>query len=126
MERVHNYYCTRCGKMGFSVKRMNDIDNEQGKLINLFCKYCQKDINHVEIAEGDRYSQQMFVDEFMSGNFDKNGERVIPLKDWSLLYYGSKFLQDADEMENAVNGWTGKLIGTDKLVGSGKLIGVSA
>ena len=85
----HEFYCTSCGRKGIPIGRDKVRNWESGNLKKLFCVYCKKETNHVETAEDSYYDKSIFFDEFRSRNFDINGNRVIPLKEWSILYYGS-------------------------------------
>lgn len=43
---------------------------------------CKIQINHVECVEYSDYDSEMFKKEFMSGNFQKDGSRVLPVSQW--------------------------------------------
>lgn len=43
---------------------------------------CKIQINHVECVEYSDYDSEMFKKEFMSGNFQKDGSRVLPVSEW--------------------------------------------
>ncbi len=83
------FYCTRCGKKGIPLGKEIEKTEEEGRLQRLFCFSCNKETNHAEVVRGSRYDKKIFIDELKSGNFDKQGNRLIPLKEWKILYYGS-------------------------------------
>ena len=66
----------------------------------LFCLNCNKEVNHVEVVEHSKYNKAVFIDEYKSGNFDKLGNRVIPLKEWMGLYYGSFEHENENNIED--------------------------
>ena len=92
----HDFYCTRCGQKGIPVSRVKGRFRENGHLKKLYCLYCQDEINHVEVSPEGDYDKQMFLDEYRSGNFDMEGNRVIPLKEWCILYYGYEVVDNDD------------------------------
>ena len=85
----HDFYCTCCGRKGIPIGRDRGRNWESGHLKKLFCVYCKKETNHAETIENSYYDKSIFFDEFKSRNFDINGNRIIPLKEWSILYYGT-------------------------------------
>lgn len=104
----HDFYCTCCGRKGIPVSRDKRRIREKGHLKKLFCMYCNKEVNHVEVLEGSRYDKQKFIDEYNSGNFDSMGNRVIPLKEWEYLYYGTEQWIDEKELvqeTDDINEW---------------------
>ena len=84
----HDFYCTCCGKKGIPISRDKKEIRERGHLKILFCIYCNKEINHVEVVENWDYDSTKFEDEYNSGNFDSDGQRILPLKKWESMYYG--------------------------------------
>ena len=86
---VHDFYCTCCGRKGIPVGKDRGVISEKGNLRKIICQYCNREVNHAEVVENSQYDRIAFFDEFNSGNFDRNGDRLIPLKEWNLLYYGS-------------------------------------
>ena len=104
----HDFYCTSCGNKGIPVIRDKQKIREQGHLKKLYCIYCNKECNHAEVVESSKYNKETFLDEYNSGNFDSNGNRIIPLSDWIFLYYGkSEYINPEEElMENDdINEW---------------------
>lgn len=64
------FYCTYCGKKGIPIARLSSQQREPGHLKKLFCLYCQKETNHVEIkAKGQRYTVDDFQKEFLMGRY---------------------------------------------------------
>lgn len=86
MKRTQHYtiskmYCTCCGKEGIPIPRKNNQIREPGHLKNLFCIYCNKIVNHVEIRPvGTKYTYENFLIEMKYHNFDENGKRKKPMK----------------------------------------------
>lgn len=69
-----HFYCTQCGKMGIPIQRKKGQERKSGHLKKLYCLYCGKEVNHVEIRENDNYTYNDFLEEFNLGRF-KNGEK---------------------------------------------------
>jgi hypothetical protein len=46
---------------------------EKGHLKRLYCTYCRRVVNHVEIS--DKYTEEDFRREYEAGSFDINGMR---------------------------------------------------
>lgn len=73
------FFCTECGKEGIPVWRKKGQERKSGHLKKLYCRYCKKEINHVEIKDGIDYAYEDFLEEYQSGRFI-DGKRV-ELKD---------------------------------------------
>lgn len=86
----HDFYCTCCGRRGIPIGRNMGNLKEKGHLKKLFCVNCNREVNHAEVIENSQYDRLTFIDEFKSGNFDHDGNRLIPLKEWNLLFYGNE------------------------------------
>lgn len=78
----HLFYCTQCGKKGIPIAWKKGKYREPGHLKKLYCLNCKIQINHVECVEYSDYDSEMFKKEFMSGNFQKDGSRVLPVSQW--------------------------------------------
>jgi hypothetical protein len=78
----HHFYCTGCGNEGIPISRIDSSMRETGHLKKLYCLHCRKEINHAECIEGGKYDSSTFRLEFEFGNFDVDGNRVLPLKQW--------------------------------------------
>lgn len=74
----HEFYCTRCGQKGIDIIRQVGKEREKGHLKRLFCLKCQDTINHVECVPYSNYDYQNFLEEFLGGNFDEQGNRKQP------------------------------------------------
>jgi hypothetical protein len=74
-----DFYCTCCGRRGIPVARPQGGKREAGHLKNLFCLYCKREENHVEIRPYGSYTYNDFKEEFEAGRFYE-GKR-IPVKD---------------------------------------------
>lgn len=99
----HDFYCTCCGKKGIPISRDKRKIRECGHLKRIYCIFCNKEVNHVEVIENTKYDKSTFIDEYNSGNFDKEGNRVIPLKEWIVLYYGSSESKDEELVEDGLS-----------------------
>jgi hypothetical protein len=74
-------YCTRCGNRGIDIPRRASQSREPGHLKHIYCPYCREDVNCVEIRPyGEKYKYEDFLIEFKHGNFDEDGNRIMPYK----------------------------------------------
>lgn len=73
---ISEMYCTKCGKRGISIPRKDNSYREPGHLKKIYCIYCNKEQNHVEIRPlyGD-YNYNDFQLEMKYNNFDEEGNR---------------------------------------------------
>ena len=78
--QISDFYCTRCGLKNLPLPRIAGKEKEPGHLKKLFCLYCQKEVNMVEIKFKGKYSLDDFWIEYEYGNFDKEGNRKEPWK----------------------------------------------
>ncbi len=81
-------YCTKCGKKNIPIQRKKGQEREKGHLKKMYCIYCQQEVNMVEIKECASYTLDDFKLEFKYQNFDNEGNRKMPLKDFK------KYLND--------------------------------
>jgi len=72
------FFCTQCGKPGIPIPRSKNHLRERGHLKRLYCPYCNRVVNHVEISP--LYTEDDFRSEFEAGVFDTNGMRKIRRK----------------------------------------------
>lgn len=79
---VHEFYCTQCGGLGIPVHRKYGQFREVGHLKKLYCLSCGKETNHAECISASKYDSSMFFEEYQSGNFDKEGKRILSLAEW--------------------------------------------
>lgn len=79
---VHEFYCTQCGGQGIPVHRKYGQFREVGHLKKLYCLTCGKETNNVECISASKYDSSIFFEEYQSGNFDEDGNRVLPLSEW--------------------------------------------
>lgn len=77
---LNDFYCTRCGNKGIPVFRIVGQEREPGHLKKLFCLNCQDEINMVEVRSVGKYNLEDFWIEYEYGNFDENGNRKEPWK----------------------------------------------
>lgn len=90
-----DFYCTKCGYY-FPIFRKTAKQKEPGHLKALFCPECKRVVNFVEIKEMGSYTIRDFWLEQTFQNFDKNGTRKEPYKQFIHnleergVYIGSK------------------------------------
>lgn len=88
-------YCTQCGHKNIPVQRKIGREREPGHLKKMWCMYCNKEVNMVEVREfGSGYTVEDFYWEFENGNFTSEGTRKL---DFGL------FRQKMNKEENDVN-----------------------
>lgn len=75
-----DFYCVKCGTKGIPIARKNGQQREPGHLKRLFCLKCQMEINHAEVKQFGGYTLKEFNAEKDFGNFDDNGNRIMPYK----------------------------------------------
>lgn len=73
---ISDFYCTQCGHKTLPIPRKDGQGRELGHLKNLYCPFCRKKQNCVEIRQNGKYTYQDFLVEFTQGNFDANGKRI--------------------------------------------------
>lgn len=77
---LSDFYCTCCGNKGIPVFRTVGQEREPGHLKKLFCLNCQDEKNMVEVRSIGKYNLEHFWIEYEYGNFDKDGNRIEPWK----------------------------------------------
>lgn len=92
MKRLNNltkseFYCVKCGNKGIPIQRQKNKEREQGHLKKLYCPFCQVETNHVEVREKGKYNEYDFRLEFTFGNFDEDGNRIKPFKQFRREYF---------------------------------------
>jgi hypothetical protein len=97
---VSDFYCTQCGKFTYPLPRKKSNQKEAGHLKSLYCIYCKKEINCVEIRPFGSYTYEDFIFEYNNHNFDKEGKRVVPYS--QLRNYLAK--KEKEEKEKEING----------------------
>lgn len=76
---VSKMYCVNCGNEGVPISRKNGHYREAGHLKKLYCVYCKKEFNHIEIRPMfSNYNYQDFALEKKYNNFDEEGNRKEP------------------------------------------------
>ena len=76
---LSDFYCTECGNKSLPVWRKKSSAREAGHLKKLYCIYCGKETNQVEISPKSGYTKEDFDFEFNHSNFE-NGQRKMTLK----------------------------------------------
>ena len=74
---ISQFFCTECGREGIPLPRPESKKRESGHLKTLYCSFCKKETNFVEVREHSSYTSSNFIIEFTSNNF-KDGKRVMP------------------------------------------------
>lgn len=82
-------YCTKCGREGISIARPKR-QREPGHLKKLYCPYCGEEVNHVEIKEKGVYNYTIFLHEYTGGNFNEQGQRILPWRQFMLHHVYKK------------------------------------
>lgn len=78
---ISKMFCTKCGREGIAVPRKIGKYREAGHLKNLYCIYCGRERNHVEIRSMySDYNYEDFQLEMKYGNFDEDGNRKEPYR----------------------------------------------
>lgn len=80
---LSDFYCTRCGNKGIPVFRTIGQEREPGHLKKMFCLTCQEEVNMAEVRSVGKYNLEDFWIEYEYGNFDKNGNRKEPWKQFT-------------------------------------------
>ena len=73
---ISEFYCTECGNQGIPLARRNGRKRENGHLKILYCCYCKKETNFVEIKPNSSYTKRDFKIEFSKGNFVKGNRKM--------------------------------------------------
>ena len=101
---VHEFYCTQCGERGIPVHRKYGQYREVGHLKKLYCLACGKETNHAECISASKYDSSMFFEEYESGNFDSEGNRILSLSEWKEKKQESESIADIDQ-EDDLSEW---------------------
>ena len=80
LNNLSDFYCTCCGHKGIPIIRRTGKAKEPGHLKKLFCLYCNDEKNMVEIKNKGPYTLEEFWIEYKYGNFDSEGQRKMPYK----------------------------------------------
>lgn len=82
-----DFYCTQCGEKGIPIPRKGAHPREKGHLKKLYCIYCNKETNHVEINPKTNYTYENFLEEFNLGRFvDGQRKELIGCSNISCQY----------------------------------------
>ena len=101
---VHVFYCTQCGERGILVHRKYGQFREVGHLKKLYCLACGKETNHAECISASKYDSSMFFEEYESGNFDSEGNRILSLSEWKQKKQEPENIADIDQ-EDDLSEW---------------------
>lgn len=83
---ISDFYCTKCGRKGISIPRKNNKRREAGHLKNLYCPFCKDIHNAAEVRPYGQYNLEDFKIEFNNHNFDENGKRKLPFRQFITEY----------------------------------------
>ena len=71
-------YCTQCGKKNIPIQRKPGSQREPGHLKKMWCIYCGKEVNMVEVRDfGTGYTKEDFYWEYENNNFNEDGTRKL-------------------------------------------------
>lgn len=98
------FYCTQCGGRGIPVHRKYGQFREVGHLKKLYCLACGKETNHAECISASKYDSSMFFEEYESGNFDSEGNRILSLSEWKQKKQEPESIVDIDQ-EDDLSEW---------------------
>ena len=79
---MSDMYCTKCGRKNIPVPRKRGQEREPGHLKKMYCIYCKKQVNMVEVRGFGSYTIDDFLLEFEYKNFDKDGNRKLSWGDF--------------------------------------------
>lgn len=91
---INDFYCVVCGNKGISVPRKNGRQREAGHLKKLYCIYCKEEWNFAEVRPFGDYNYEDFLVEFRNGNFDNEGNRILPYRQFFAE------LREKEELDN--------------------------
>lgn len=82
---MSDMYCTNCGKKNIPVPRKKGKEREPGHLKKMYCIYCKREVNMVEIKSfGTGYTLEDFELEYELHNFTKDGERKLSWSEFKI------------------------------------------
>lgn len=85
---VSDMYCTHCGQKNLPVYRQKSKERELGHLKKMFCIHCLQERNMVEIKSTfSKYTYEDFQLEFNYNNFNEEGTRKMPFKEFKKMLY---------------------------------------
>lgn len=70
----------------------------------LYCLACGKETNHAECISASKYDSSMFFEEYESGNFDSEGNRILSLSEWKQKKQEPESIVDIDQ-EDDLSEW---------------------
>lgn len=79
---ISDFYCVKCANKGIPIVRVHGQEREPGHLKKLFCLFCQEETNMVEVKPSGKYTLNTFLIEYNFHNFDENGNRKEPYKNF--------------------------------------------
>lgn len=80
---LSDMYCTQCGRKNIPVPRNKGREREIGHLKKMYCIYCKRKTNMVEIRGfGSGYTVDDFELEFNLHNFTEEGTRKLTLSEF--------------------------------------------
>ena len=91
---TREFYCTKCGRRGIPISRKIGQQREAGHLKKLYCIYCGEEVNHAEVRPFGEYNYEDFLTEFRYGNFDNEGNRILPYRQFFAE------LREKEELDN--------------------------
>ena len=75
---ISDMYCTQCGKRNIPIPRSKGKERECGHLKQMYCIYCKKKTNMVEVRGFySNYTYDDFKLEYDLHNFNEDGTRKL-------------------------------------------------
>lgn len=87
---VSRFFCTSCGNEGLPVLRTNKKIRPPGHLKKMYCLTCGREVNMAEVRgfihSNNEYTKEDFDIEFKYHNFDAEGNRIVPWRQFVSKY----------------------------------------
>jgi hypothetical protein len=97
------FYCVHCGNQNVPIARKIGKQREAGHLKKLYCIHCKETWNCAEVRPFGEYNREDFEFEFHYGNFDEEGNRIMPYKQFEhkkMLELERKNIEEESENAN--------------------------
>lgn len=72
---IHDFYCLNCGRRNLPLARSRSLQHKGGHRKNLYCIYCKKEVNHIEIRT--QQEKDEFLENFNKGLYKEEAEESI-------------------------------------------------
>ena len=71
----HKFFCLICGRPGISLPRKKGHRHAAMHRKKLYCPWCKKDVNHIEITTPEEEKQ--FKEDFLNGVYENEAEESL-------------------------------------------------